>query len=85
MVDDKMCLGIREDMIMARVDPGEENELRKIHGVKDMDFTGRSMKGFLYVESEAIDTYEQLAFFVGKCLEYNPKAKKSKKRQHKSS
>jgi hypothetical protein len=45
-----------------------------------MDFTGRPMKGYLFIESEGVDMDEDLDFWVEKCLDFNPKAKSSKKK-----
>ncbi|WP_235295942.1 TfoX/Sxy family protein [Portibacter marinus] len=81
MVNDKMCVGIRDDMIMARIDPKDEAELRKLPGVRDMDFTGRPMKGFLYVGPEAIDAEKDLEFVLQKALAFNPNARRSEKRK----
>jgi len=45
-----------------------------------MDFTGRPMKGFIYVAPEGIDMDDDLAYWVGLALKFNPLAKASKKR-----
>jgi hypothetical protein len=39
------------------------------------------MKGYLIVSLEGIDREANLDFWVGKCLEFNPKAKASKKKK----
>ena len=81
LVDDKMCIGIVKDNLMARIDPGiyDDSLLRK--GCREMDFTGRPMKGFIFVEPEGIDMDEDLDYWVQLCLDFNPKAKSSKKNQ----
>lgn len=81
MVDEKMCVGIVKEDLMIRIDPLEEETLKAIDGVREMDFNGRPMKGFLYVEPEAIDHDEELLYFITKALEYNPKAPKSVKKK----
>jgi len=80
MVDDKMCIGIVKESLMARIDPEEEDDLLSKEGSKPMDFTGRPMKGYLFIESEGVDMDEDLDFWVEKCLDFNPKAKSSKKK-----
>lgn len=45
-----------------------------------MDFTGRPMKGFVYVEPDGIDMEEELEYRVQLCLDFNPMAKSSKKK-----
>lgn len=81
MVDDKMCVGINGDTLMLRIDPEDEENIRAVEGVRDMNFTGRPMKGFLYVDPSAIDGEDELGFFLDKALEFNPKAKSSKKKK----
>ncbi len=84
MVDEKMCVGIVKETLMVRIDPKEEKVLKAKEGVQDMTFTGRPMKGFLYVSPNAIDNEEDLEFFLSKALDFNPKAKMSNKRSKKS-
>lgn len=84
MIDDKMCLGIHKDLLMARLDPEVYHEVIKRPGAQPMDFTGRRMKGFVFVEPDGVDMDQDLEYYVDLALEFNPKAKKSKKRQKKS-
>ena len=44
-----------------------------------MDFTGRVMKGFVRVDPIGIDLDEDLEYWIQVCLDFNPKAKSSKK------
>ncbi len=82
MVDDKMLAGANRDAkLMVRVDPEEEEPLLQREGVSLMEQSGRSMHGFLYIEPGAFESDEELSFWLGKCLEYNPKAKSSKKKK----
>jgi TfoX/Sxy family transcriptional regulator of competence genes len=81
MVDEKMCMGITQHDLMARIDPEFYQEALAIDGVREMDFTGRAMKGYVYLDAEAVDMDSDLAFWVKKCLEFNPKAKASKKKK----
>ena len=81
MVDDKMCIGIVKEQLMARVDPEEEHVLLQNPGATPMTFTGKAMKGYLYVADDGWDSDADLSFWVDKCLEFNPKAKASKKKK----
>lgn len=81
MVDEKMCVGIVKNNLMARI--GEEaysNSLSK-KGVQPMDFTGRPMKGYVFIEPEGVDMDDDLSYWVQLCLDFNPLAKASKKRK----
>lgn len=80
MVDDKMCVGIVKENLMARIDPEFYEEAMTIDGCGPMDFTNRPMKGFVFISPEGVDMEEDLEFWVDKALEYNPKAKSSKKK-----
>ncbi len=79
MVDEKMCVGIVKDDLMARVGPELEEEARNRTHVRPMDFTGRPMKGYIFVSPEGVDNDEHLAYFIDLALEFNPLAKKSKR------
>jgi len=50
MVDEKMCVGIVKNELMARIDPEIYKVALKRKGAKEMNFTGRPMKGFVFVE-----------------------------------
>ena len=81
MVDDKMLIGVMKEKLMARVDPElDAPKALKRKGAVTMDFTGKTMKGFILVDQEAIDMEEDLEYWVALCLKYNPKAKASKKK-----
>lgn len=83
MVDGKMCVGINRDEVMARIDPEiYESSLQK-PGCKEMNFTGRPMKGFVFLTDEATDLDDDLYQWLQLALDFNPKAKASKKRKKK--
>lgn len=83
MVDDKMCMGVLEDRLMARIDPENQELALTKKGSREMDFTGRPMKGFLFIEGEGINSDSDLEYWVEQCLEYNPRAASSKKKKGK--
>ena len=83
MVDDKMCVGIIKDNLMVRIDPDFYEEALKKKGCREMNFTGRPMKGFVLVEPEGIDLDEDLATWIQYALDYNPRAKSSKRSKKK--
>lgn len=79
MVNDKMCLGIVKNDLMVRVGEQMYEHLKAKKGAREMDFTKRPMKGYLFVSSDGIDFQEDLEFWIDRCLEFNPFAKSSKK------
>ncbi len=80
MVDDKMCFGTYKGGFMARVGPDEIDGLCDRAGASQMIHGGRPMKGFLFIEPAGFDHDEDLEFWIQKCLDFNPKAKSSKKK-----
>lgn len=83
MIDNKMCVGINHDEIMARIHPDVyEESLNKV-GCKEMNFTGRPMKGFVFLSDEATDLEEDLYKWLQLALDFNPLAKASKKKKKK--
>lgn len=81
MVKGKMCLGIVKDDLMARIDPDVYEEALQKPGCREMDFTHRPMKGFVFVSPEAIDDDEGLAYWINLALDFNERAKASKKKK----
>ena len=56
MLSNHMCCGIVKETLMARVGPDNyEKCLAKKHA-KEMDFTGKTMKGMVYVAPEGIES-----------------------------
>lgn len=81
MVDDKMCVGVEKDRLMVRLDPAKYDEAMEREGAKPMDFTGKVMKGFLFVDIDAVNTKKKLQYWIDLALEYNKVAKASKKKK----
>ena len=81
MVDDKMCVGVVKDNLMARIDPAIYQEALERKGCKPMDFTGKAMKGFVFVEPEGTDLDSDLESWIDLALEFNPRARSSKRKK----
>lgn len=77
MVDGKMCVGIADSRLMVRLDPAIYEESLELPGCRPMDFTGRPMRGFVFVDSAAIATRKPLDVWITKALDFNPHAKAS--------
>jgi TfoX/Sxy family transcriptional regulator of competence genes len=56
MIRGHMSCGIVGPTLMVRIDPDEEDRLLRLAHVRPMDFTGRPMRGFLYVDPPGIAT-----------------------------
>jgi TfoX/Sxy family transcriptional regulator of competence genes len=81
MVDDKMCVGIVKENLMARIGPDAYEAALEKEGCNEMNFTGRPMKGYVFVEPHVIDLEEDLEYWVQLSLDFNPLAKSSKKKK----
>ena len=81
MVNDKMCIGVEKERLMVRLDPEKYDEVMEKEGCRPMDFTGKIMKGYVFVDIEALSTKKKLAYWVALALEYNIIAKTSKKKK----
>jgi TfoX/Sxy family transcriptional regulator of competence genes len=80
MVNNKMCVGIVNDDLMARIDPDKYEKALARKGCREMDFTGRPMKGFVFVGPEGTKGKRDLTSWTELALEYNKKAKPSRKK-----
>ncbi len=81
MVNDKMCVGVESERLMLRVDPDKYDELMEKDGCKPMNFTGKVMKGFVFVDEEVLNTKKKLEYWIKLALEFNAFAKPSKKKK----
>jgi len=79
MVDDKMCVGILGETLMCRIDPEEVPAALERPGCGRMAFTGRPMKSFVIVQPEGMESRSDFEFWIGLALEFNPRAKSSRK------
>ncbi len=70
MVRGHMCVGVNGDELMVRVGPdGYADALAQTHA-REMDFTGRAMKGFVYVAPEGFETTEGLSSWIDRGLAF---------------
>jgi TfoX/Sxy family transcriptional regulator of competence genes len=70
MVSGNMCCGVVNGTLMARVGPEQyEAALKRPHARK-MDFTGKPLKGFVYVAPEGFESDNDLAYWVRLSLDF---------------
>lgn len=81
MVDGKMCVGVEKNRLMARIGPDAYDDALTRKGCLPMDFTGRPMRGFVFVEVAGLKSEQDLAFWMELALAYNLTAKKSAKKK----
>ncbi|VXB58912.1 3-mercaptopyruvate sulfurtransferase SseA, contains two rhodanese domains (fragment) [Flavobacterium sp. 9AF] len=86
MVDDKMCCcnhidkETGEDFLLCRIGEEQYSHALKKDNVIPMEFTGKSMKGYVYVTENGFLKPKDLHYWLQRCLDFNPLAKSSKKK-----
>jgi TfoX/Sxy family transcriptional regulator of competence genes len=79
MVNDKMCVSVSGDELMLRLDPEITEQLTEENGTRPMVHGGRHMKGFIYISEERFRNQKDFDHWIKLALDFNPKAKASKK------
>lgn len=80
LVNGRMCCGTFRDLLMARVARTDYARLLEEPHVRQMDFTGRPLSGFLYVEPEGIESARDLRSWIARGLEVAAQSDDKKKR-----
>jgi hypothetical protein len=70
MVSRHMCCGIIGENLMARVGPENYSECLSKSHVREMDFTGKAIKGMVYIEPEGISEDSDLEKWIGMCEKF---------------
>jgi TfoX/Sxy family transcriptional regulator of competence genes len=70
MVRGHMAVGVVKDDLMVRVGPEAYDALLKERHARPMDFTGRPMKGFVYVASAGLESDDALRSWVEHGVRY---------------
>ncbi len=66
-----MLLGVNGDALMARVGPEQYASALKRPQVREMDFTGKPMKGYVYVDPAGFESDADLNEWVELCICFN--------------
>lgn len=84
MLKEKMFVGIVKDDLMVRVLNEKYEEYIQKPNAREMDFTGKPLKGYLYVSPGGFKTDKQLAKWIELGVEYalnSPPKKPVKKKK----
>jgi TfoX/Sxy family transcriptional regulator of competence genes len=81
LVNGRMCCGIVGDMLMARINKSEYTKILEEPHVRQMDFTGRPLSGFVYVEPEGIESARELRSWIKRGLEVAAQSDDMKKKR----
>lgn len=64
LLNGNMCCGVSDDRLMVRVGPDAYDEALSRPHAREMDFTGRPLRGFVYVEPRGVKSDAALAGWV---------------------
>ena len=78
LVDGKMFVGIRNSSLLARVGPERHQDALAMPSVRVMDFTGRPMRGYVYIDPPAISGDQDLRAWVLWCVQFVAKLPQKK-------
>lgn len=83
LLDGRMCCGILGDDLVVRVSSDECDAMLKKPHVRPMDFTGRPMKGFIYVGPKGYANATDLRRWIESGVSFVENAPKKRKRRRK--
>lgn len=81
MLNGKMCVGVVKDEMMCRINPELYEEALQKVGCREMVFTGKPMKGYVFVSEEGLKGKKQFDYWINLCLDFNKQAKAPKKKK----
>jgi len=70
MLGGNMCCGVVKDELMVRVGAEQHDEALALPGARPMDFTGRPMKGMVFVRRAGYRDDKALAAWVKRGADY---------------
>lgn len=79
LISGKMCCGVIKKDLVLRVDPRNYEILLNKANIRPMDFTGRPLKGFVYVDQDGYKSAASLDKLVNLSLDYVKSLKQNKK------
>jgi TfoX/Sxy family transcriptional regulator of competence genes len=65
-----MTVGIVGERLMARIGPARYEAALKEPHVRPMDFTGRPMKGYVFVDPPGIESDRALSRWIDQCVAF---------------
>ena len=81
LVNGKMCVNVSGEDLMCRYDPELELEVTERTGFQPMIMKGKQLRGYCYVSEEGYKSKANFEYWLKLCLDFNEKAKASKKRK----
>lgn len=79
MLNDKLCVAVKEDKTLIRYNPERHEEVIKKKGYIEFSMKQKSMIGWLYVENKILYSTKNFDYWLEVALEENKRVKKKKK------
>lgn len=70
MLKGHMFVGISESSLMARVGPDKYESALAMKGARVMDFTGKPMRGYVFVDANGVKAPADLRRWVKLCADF---------------
>jgi len=80
MVNGKMCINVSGDNLMCRFDAALLEEVAEKTGFEPMMMKGKQLNSYCYVNPEGFKSKKNFEYWVNLCLDFNARAKASKKK-----
>jgi TfoX/Sxy family transcriptional regulator of competence genes len=82
--DGRMCCGIvGHDLVVRVLDKEMPANLQRAH-VRPMDFTGKPLRGFVYVAPDAMTTDDELRDWIARALAFTEQNVSTRRRRSRS-
>jgi TfoX/Sxy family transcriptional regulator of competence genes len=81
LVNGKMCINVSGDDLMCRFNPDLGDEVADRIGFQPMIMRGKQLRGYCYVSEDGYKSKANFEYWLKLCLDFNEKAKASKKKQ----
>jgi hypothetical protein len=83
MLNGKMCIGVLKEEMMCRIGPDAYEEALRRPGAREMDLSGRPMKGYVFVGEDGWKPKKDFEAWIALCVAFNGEAKEGKKKRKK--
>lgn len=83
MVNGKMCVSVGDDEMLCRIDPEVFESALEKDGCRPMIHGGRTMKGFVFIQEDALKSKKSLDYWISLALDFNQRAKATPKKNSK--
>ncbi len=81
MVNGKMCVNVSGNKLMCRFGPDLQGKVAEKKGFETMVMQGRIYKGYCYITPGGFKEKKDFEYWLNLCLDFNKRAKTSKKRK----